>query len=170
MKKLFFCMMIILLGCGLSNLVYAKELKIGCVDVVSVFNDYNKTKDYEKLIDDMRESKEKDSGLKEKKEEIMKMQEKVGLLKEKEQEAQREKIREAIAEYKNIESKILSELKKESDERMKEIVEDIEKVIKSYGDKNGFDLIVNKSVVLHSKSEMDITGEIINLLNKEYKK
>ncbi|MCM8824215.1 MAG: hypothetical protein NC822_06040, partial [Candidatus Omnitrophica bacterium] len=116
MKKLFFGATIILLGLGLSNLVYAKELKIGCVDVVSVFNDYNKTKDYEKLIDSMRESKEKESGLIEKKEEIMKMQEKVGLLKEKEQEAQREKIREAIAEYKNIESKILNELKKESDE------------------------------------------------------
>ena len=83
---------------------------------------------------------------------------------------ERKKIKEATDEYRNLESKMLSELKKESDAKMKEILEDINDYIKEYAKTKSFDIILNKGAVLFGSDKIDLTSVILNKLNKEYTK
>ena len=98
------------------------------------------------------------------------MQDKLDLLKEKEQEDQKEKIRQAITEYRNVEGQIFQDLKQESDERMKEILDDINKEIQDYAKKKSFDIIINKSAILYGGDDIDVTKDVLNSLNSNYKK
>ncbi len=162
-----------LLALGITSIFFgkleAKELKIGYVDFLKVYNEYNKTKDYEKALEEKKE--EKDKELKKKIEEIEKLQNKIQLLKEKEREKEKEDLDKAVKEYRELERKIVVDLRKERDEKMKEILQDIEKVIKEYAQKNNFDLILNENIILYSTDKiMDITLEIMSLINNNYKK
>ncbi|OPX30495.1 MAG: hypothetical protein B1H08_01515 [Candidatus Omnitrophica bacterium 4484_171] len=154
----------------MSVSAYSKDSKIGYADVFKIFNGYVKTKDYEKSLEEKKKSKESENKLEEKKNTIVKMQDKLDLLKSKEKEEQKAKIKKAITEYRNIESKIYTDLKKESDAKMKEIISDINDAVKNYAIKNDFDLIINKSATVYGKDEMDITNNVLNKLNGEYKK
>ena len=97
------------------------------------------------------------------------MQNKLSLLKDQEQQKQREKITEAINDYRETERKIYLDLKKERDEKMKEIIEDINKIIRNYAEENGFDVIVNENAILYGSKNMDITEDILKLVNKKYR-
>ena len=74
-----------------STSVYAKDLKIGYADMLKVFNEYEKTKVYEAELDKKKKKQEEDNKLVEKKDKIIKMQDKLALLKEQEQEKERDK-------------------------------------------------------------------------------
>ena len=105
-----------------------------------------------------------------KKEEIKKIQEKLNLLKDNAKKKEQEKIANVAQEYREMERKIFIDLKKERDKKMEEIVDDINKVIKDYARRNGFDLIVNQNTVLYGAKSMDITSQILKEVNKQYKK
>jgi len=152
----------------ISSTVCPQGLKIGYVDILKLFNQYKKTQDYDKMLGSKRSKKEK--LLEEKKEKIKKMQEKLNLLNEKEQEKQRKKITQAAEEYREMEREFYLDLKKERDEKMKEIVEDIKKVIDEYGKKYGYQIIFNKGAVLYGEEGLDLTDTILKIMNQNYKK
>ena len=154
----------------MSVSAYSKGVKVGYADVFKIFNGYVKTRDYEKSLEEKKKSEEMENGLQDKKDAIVKMQDKLPLLKNKEKEEQKAKIKKAIEEYRNIESSIYASLKKESDAKMKEIVDDIKNAIKDYAVNSGFDLIINKSAIIYGKDGMDITNGVLNKINSEYSK
>ena len=147
---------------------FAEELKVGFVDVFEVFNDYEKTKDYDEKLEVKKEKAEKQ--LDKKKEEIEKLQGKLSLLKEKEKAKEEEQISQKIEEYRELERKSFTDIKKDRDESMKAIVEDIDKIVAAYAKENGYDLILNENVVLYGNKSMDITSDILKISNKKYKK
>ncbi|MBD3246511.1 MAG: hypothetical protein GF333_05815 [Candidatus Omnitrophica bacterium] len=149
--------------CGSAD---AKDMKIGYVDVFKVFNEYEKTKEYDAVLEKKKE--EKEAQLQEKKEKIEQMQNKLSMMKEKEQGTQREKIAEAVKEFKSIERESFIDLKKTRDERMKEIVEDIDKVVEEFAQEEGYDLIVNGNAVLYGSGNLDITDQILKKVNQRY--
>jgi len=151
---------------GFSSSLFAKELKIGYADALSMFNDYKKTKEYEKALDEKKQKQEKENKLVEKKEAIIKMQDKLALLSEKEQAKERDSIREAITKYRELENKIFTELKAESDEKMKEVLEDINKAIEKYAKAKKFDLILNRGAVIYGNDKIDVTADVSKILNK----
>jgi len=150
--------------------VLAKGVKIGYADALKIFNGYTKTKNYEKVLRGEKQKAEKDNNLQAKKNAIIKMQDKLGLLKGKEKIQQQAKIKKAIIEYRNLASKVYIGLKKDSDKEMKEILNDIRLSIKTYAVKNGFSLIINKTATLYGKDGIDLTDSILQDLNKTYKK
>ncbi|MDD5070460.1 MAG: OmpH family outer membrane protein [Candidatus Omnitrophica bacterium] len=152
---------------AVSQTVFAKEMKVGVVDVFEVFNEYEKTKDYDKSLDEKRVKKE--SVLSEKKAEIEKLQSKMSVLNEEEKQKQSEQLMSAVRDYKNLEREAFIDLKKERDEKMKEIVEDINDLVKDYAKKNEFSLIINENAVLYNDASYDITAEILKLMNKTKK-
>ncbi|MCP4652746.1 MAG: OmpH family outer membrane protein [Candidatus Omnitrophica bacterium] len=166
MKKILFCL--VTLAVALSSVSFAKDLKIGYVDVFAVFNEYTKTKDYEAILAKKKEVEE--GKLNKRKEKIEKLQNKLTLLKEEEREKEEEKIIDAAREYRKMEKKVVTDLKKERDEKMKEIIEDINKIIEKYAQKGGYDIIVNKTSVLYGQKTMDMTAQILKQANKKYKK
>lgn len=168
MKKIlvFWAALGLLISFSLSS--NSAELKIGYVDIFEIFNDYKKTKEYDAVLEKKKTDEEKK--LDTKREEIEKMQGKLSLLKEKEKENEEAKVAQAKEEYLELREQIFMNLKEERDEKMKEIVEDINAVIADYAKNNGFDLIVNESAVLYGSKGLDITSEIMKLVNEESKK
>jgi Skp family chaperone for outer membrane proteins len=59
-----------------------------------------------------------------------------------------------------------SDLRKEQEDKMKEILQDIEGVVKTYSEKEGYTLVFNDRVLVYQNKTMDITDKIIAILNK----
>ena len=66
---------ILIWGLILPIKCFAQNLKIGYVDVFEVFREYEKTKDYDKILENKKKAKEKE--LEKKRNEIKKMQDKL---------------------------------------------------------------------------------------------
>ena len=168
MKRYIIFTVAITLVCSFSFALQAKELKIGYVDIFKVFNDYKKTIDYDKTLEVKKEDAEKK--LDAKKETIKKIKDKLSLLKEGEKAKEEEKMRKEADEYQELQRKIFIDIKKERDEKMQEIIEDINKIVEDYAKKNKFDIVINENAILYGNKVMDITDEILKISNQQYKK
>lgn len=168
MKRTIISLVAFLVMCSFCSVSYAKELKIGYVNFLEVFNEYKKTKDYDEALNKKTDEKEKQ--LKDKGSELEKMQSKLSVLKDKEKEKEAKKLEQAEKEFQQLRRQSLLDLKKERDDKMKEIIEDIEKTIKDYAKKNNFDLILHGSAVLYGDKGIDITDQILKVVNVSVKK
>ncbi|MBU2266151.1 MAG: OmpH family outer membrane protein, partial [Candidatus Omnitrophica bacterium] len=151
-----------------SPAIFAKDLKIGYVDIIKVLNDYEKTKKYDATLEEKR--KEAEEKLTKKKADLEQMQKKLSVIKEGEKQKEQEKLTKAVEEYREIERTSFVDIKKARDEKMKEIIDDMDKVINTYAKKNDFTLIINENAVLYGDKVMDITSDILKIANKNYKK
>jgi Skp family chaperone for outer membrane proteins len=168
MKKSIIVLVALVIACSFCQVSFAKELKIGYLNFLEVFNEYKKTKDYDETLNKKAEIKEKE--LRGKESEIEKMQSKLNVLKDKEKEKEQKNVEKAAQEFLQLKRQSLIDLKKEKDEKMKEIIEDIDKAIKDYAKKNNFDLVVHGSAVLYGNNSMDITEDILKIMNSSGKK
>ncbi len=168
MKRTIISLVAFLIICSFCSISHAKELKIGCVNFLQVFNEYKKTKDYDDALNKKTDEKEKQ--LKDKGAELEKMQSRLSVLKEKEKEKEQLKFDQAEKEFQQLRRQSLLDLRKERDEKMKEIIDDIEKTIKDYAQKNNFDLILRGDTVLYGNKNIDITNDILKLVNASVKK
>jgi outer membrane protein len=168
MKKFFSFLVIFGLIGSFSFSAFAKELKIGYVDIFEVFNEYEKTKDYDKNLEKKKDEQMKK--LDEKKAELEKLQNKLSVLKKEEQEKKKDELAKLIQEWRTLERQILTDLRKEKNEKMEEIIGDINNVIKDYAQKNNFDFIINGSALLFGNKSLNITADILKLVNEKYKK
>ena len=148
----------------------AQTLKTGRVNFFKVLNGYKKTKDYEDILRAKAETATKSDELENKKQEILKMRDKMELVKDQEKGKYKQDIQKAIVEYQKEEMKIRDALKKERDVKFKEITDEITKAIKNYAQGNGFDLVFEDTGVLYDKSGADLTDKILKILNKNYDK
>lgn len=146
---------------------FSKDIKIGYVDIVKVFNEYEKTKTYDQKLEDQKGEAEKK--LSSKKEDIEKLQNKLELLKDEEKAKQEKNIAEKIKEYREIEQASLTKIREERDDRMKEIIEDINAVIKKYAEEKGFSVVLNSNSVLYGLPSMDVTSDIVKISNEKKK-
>ncbi|MFA7676745.1 MAG: OmpH family outer membrane protein [Candidatus Omnitrophota bacterium] len=167
MKRILIALVVVGLFGSVSLTASAKDLKIGYVDIFQVFNEYKKTKDYDKNLETKKNEAEKQ--LDKKKQELEKLQNKLSLLKEEEQKKQQEAMAKEVKAYRELERKVFVDVKKERDEKMKEIIDDINAIVDDYAKKNSFSLIVNKNAVLYGDKVMDITSDILKIANKKYK-
>ena len=166
MRRAFYVLVALGFACALCVTSFAKEMKVGYVDVFKVFQDYKKTQDYEKDLDGRKNREE--ARLKDKEANIKKMQEGLDLLKDDQKEKTRDKInQEALALDKEL-REVSGDLQKEREAKMKELVVDVDKIVAEYAKKNGFDLIMNKTAVLFGQQTMDVTADILSIANQRY--
>ena len=168
MKRVLSFLIVVSLFLSLPLVCFSEGLKIAYVDVFKIFNEYNKTKEYDDKLEEKRSAAEKE--LTARGEKIKSLRSKLEVLKEEKRKAEEGKLAEEIKSYKEIERKAFVDIKKERDEKMKEIIEDINKIIKEYAAKHKFYLVINENSILYGNSAMDITADILNLSNKQYKK
>ncbi|MEA3305877.1 MAG: OmpH family outer membrane protein, partial [Candidatus Omnitrophota bacterium] len=59
------------------------------------------------------------------------------------------------------------ELKMERDEILRDILTEIDKVIKDYGKKNSYTVILNDRSLIYGDEAINVTEDIIDILNKK---
>ena len=164
------------------------QLKLGTVDMNTVFTSYYKTKDAESKINAQRAEAKKDldarlETLKKSMEEINKLNQEIEKPelskdgKEKAAKTRDEKIQEArnldreIGEFRQTKERSLQE---QFLRMRKDIIDDIMVVVNEKVKSGGYDLVIDKSgaslgqipLVLFSRGDFDFSNEVITTLNK----
>lgn len=158
-------------GCvGFAGLKSASgaEMKIGFIDVEKIFNEYEYTKKEDAKLKDAgrQKAQERDSMVAD----IKRLKEESELLSESASKEKELLVDEKIKDLKDFDRRARTELRNERDELLKKIFEDIRVIIEGYGKKNGYTFIFNDKALLYKIDSYDVTDDIIELLNEQYKK
>lgn len=141
--------------------------KIGFVDLSRIFNEYKKTKEYDAVLE--KESTAFQEERNKMIEKVRDAQSKLALLKEdekKKMEEDIEKQKQALLDFSRAKG---TDLTKKRDEKVREILLEIEKVVSDYSKKEGFTLVFNDRVLIYGDQQLNITETVIKLLNDNYK-
>lgn len=142
--------------------------KIGTVDVGKLFDEYQKTKEYDKNLEQKANAYEKDRDAKIS--EIKQLQDKLGLLADSEKEKKQKELEDKVKSAREFTLTKESELKKERDDRLKEVLKNIEDAVGAYAKKEGYTMIFNDRVFVYNNKASDITDKVLEALQADYKK
>lgn len=142
----------------------AKEYKMGYVDLAKVFDEYKKTKESEKALEDKGKTKEAERN--KMVEELRKLKDEQALLSEKAKGEKQAVIDSKIKVLQDFDRVTRDALVKERNDMLGGILKDIEKVVADYAKANGYDIVLNSRMLLYGGTEYDMTNEILNKLNK----
>ena len=160
---------IVSLGLILSSNIYAqdKSEKIAFVDLSRVFDEYKKTEKYDKELEKKGKAK---VGEREKKiKEIKGLQDKLSVQSKEGKDKTQGKIDEKLRLLQEFDSALQRDLRIERDDMLKEILQEIEKSIREYAEKNSYTFILNDRILLYGSKTSDITDDIIKMLNEKQK-
>ena len=142
------------------------ETKWAYLDLSKVFDNYERTKEYDTTLEAQHSAYEKERNVKIDK--LKEAQNKLDLLKPEEKDkAQKdlEQMRNELAEY---DQQKRTDLNKQRDEKIREILLEIEKVVSDYAKKEKYDLILNDRVLIYGNQTMDVSEPVLKLLNESY--
>jgi len=160
-SKVFVCGFI-LCFCLFLNAAHAAD-KFAYVDLTKVFSEYVKTKDFDKALGERQKAyeAERDKMINE----LKQLQDKMNLLSDKEKEAKRPDLETKVKNFQDVDRQKQADLRKEQDEKMKELLKDINDAIKQFAEKEGYTLIFNDRILVYQDKNLDITDKIIDIVN-----
>ena len=139
--------------------------KFAYVDLSRIFSEYSKTKEYDKVLSGKEEAY--NSEREKKVSEIKQFQDKVNLLGDKEKEAKRADMEAKVKSLQDLDRQKQTDLRKDQDQKLTEIMKDIEGAVKQYSEKEGYTMVFNDRVLVYQVKNMDITDKIIEIINKK---
>ncbi|HNX90548.1 MAG TPA: OmpH family outer membrane protein [Candidatus Omnitrophota bacterium] len=145
---------------------YAKDMKIGQVDLRKAFYEYEKSKTFDKQLNDVTAKKTEERN--KKVEEIKKMKEAIDLLNNEAKTAKQKEVDAKITALAEFDRTVRQELVTKKDEMFREVINDIQKVVETIGKAEGYDYILDSRSVMYSQSTSnDITEKVLVELNKK---
>ena len=151
--------------------VFAQSLdgkKVGYVDLSKVFDEYGKTKEYDAILE--KKHAEYEDARNKKLDKIREAQGKLALLKEEEKAKLQESIDKDKADLLEFDRQQQTDLKKQRDDKIREILLEIEKIVHDFAEKEKYALILNDRVLIYGDKTMDLTEKVLKLLNDTNKK
>ena len=165
LKVLGLAVMFGFLAIGISS---AKDLKIAYVDLSKVFDNYQKTKEFDAVLQKEGEAFQKDRDAMVQK--VRDAQSKLALMKD----TEKVKMQADIEKQKNdviaFDKDKRTQLAKRRDDKVREILQEIEKVVSGIAKKDGYTFVLNDRVMIYGDSELNITDEVMKTLNDSYTK
>ena len=145
-----------------SGAAFAAD-KFAYVDLSKAFGEYSKTKDYDKTLTEKEKAytTERDK----KANDLKQLRDKISLLTDKEKEAKAADFQAKVKSFQEFASQKEGDLRKEQDERMREIMKDIQEAVKNISGKEGYTLVFNDRVLVYEDKSYDITDKVIAVLN-----
>ncbi len=152
----------------LGGILFAQEKpnKFASVDLSRLFDEYQKTKEYDKKLE--VEQKAKEGERSKKIEDVKALQQKQALANEKDKEKLQAQIDEKMKALQEFDRVATTDLRKQRDDFLKEILKEIEKVIREYAQKESYTIVFNDRVLLYGDQQLDITEPLIKILNEKY--
>jgi len=160
--KILFCVMLL----GLVFFVETSNAaeKFASVDLAKILSGYTKAKDYEKTLDDKMKGYEVERN--KMVNEAKQLQEKISLLSDKEKETKKADLENKLKSLQEFDQQKQIELRKEQEEKTKELLADVTGVIRQFAEKEGYTIVLNRNAVLYQGQNMDVTNKIVDLLGK----
>jgi len=164
-KTIILCSFIITL---MFSSVSAASLKIGYVDISKVFDNYKKAEVENKELENA--SLEKQKQREKLVESIQKLREEMKIMSEEGKKKRNPDLIEKMSELRAFDREARNDLKLQRDKIMRDILEDIQEAIGTYAKKNKFDLIFYRNALVYNADHLDVTSEVIKILDSKYKK
>ena len=169
-KMLLFALPVFFLSVLVSSAApaYAVGDKIGYVDLARVFDEYQKTKQFDKSLEAKGASKqtERDKMVAD----IKKLRDEAELLSAKAKDDKQAAIDDKIKVLQEYDRTTRDSLRRERDGMVKDILKEIETVIQDFGKNQGYSYIFNDRVLVYKSEGGDLTNQVIKALNDSYAK
>lgn len=162
-QKMFWLGLIVLMMMQPVSTLWAAETRIATIDLSRAFDEFKKTKEADKTL--QAKGSEKKAERDKKIAEIKKLKDELELLSDKGKQEKQALIDQKVKELQEFDREVRDSLRQERDQMVQEILRHIDQTIKNYGDKNGYTLILNDRVLLYKEKTLDVTNDIIELLN-----
>jgi len=165
MKKLLAVLCGVLVSAFVLTGVAQAADKFAFINLARAFSEYNKTKEFDKNLTEKEKNytNERDKKLNE----LNALKDKFNLLSDKEKESKKTELENKAKAIKEFITQRENDLRKEQEDKMKEVLKDIETTVKTYSEKQGYTLVFNDRVLVYQTKSMDITDQIVGLLNKK---
>ena len=142
--------------------------KIGYVDLARVFDEYQKTKDFDKSLEGKGAQKqtERDKMVAE----VKRLRDEAELLSAKAKDDKQAAIDDKIKALQDFDRNTRDSLRRERDGMVRDILKEIEAVIQEFGKSQGYTFIFNDRVLVYKSEGSDLTPQVIKSLNDSYTK
>ena len=142
--------------------------RIAVVNLDEVFKEYERTKASDTKLGAASNSKqvEREHLVSE----IKSLRDELVLLNEESRAERQQTIEQKLRELRSFDEQVKESLRKQRDESVKEILKDIEATVTSYAKEHDFDLVLNERAVLYEVEAVDITKDVLEILNGRYAK
>ena len=151
-----------------TGISLADGLKIGYVELGKVFDGYQKTKEFDAVLQSEGETfqKQRDQMV----QKIQDAQTKLDLM----SDSQKASMEADIEKQKNdviaFDKDKRAELGKRRDDKVREILAEIQTVVAGIAKKEGYTYVVNDRVMVYGDPQYNLTDEALKALNDSYKK
>jgi len=142
--------------------------KIAFLNLSKLFDNYEKTKEFDTELQAKYTTYEKARD--EKIEKIKEAQGKLALLKEEEKAKMTQDVEKMRTELLEFDQTQTTDMKRQRDEKIREVLLEIEKTVSDFAKKDNYDLILNDRVLIYGNQTMDITDQILKIMNEVYNK
>lgn len=158
--------MLVVAAALMSAPAFAAGEKIGYVDLARIFDEYQKTKDFDKTLEGKGQAKqaERDKMVNE----VKKLRDEAELLSAKAKDDKQVLIDEKIKALQEFDRGTRDDLRKQRDAMVRDILKEIEVVIQDFGKAQGYSFIFNDRVLVFKSEGSDLTAQVIKTLNDGY--
>jgi outer membrane protein len=150
--------------------LWAQDIKVACIDSQKVMSESKAGKGAFKQLSALKDQKEA---------EAKKRQEKINNLKktilsktptinQASKDDLAAQYQHEIKDYERFLQDTKDELRKTENKILNPWSRELDEIVKAYAEKNGIDLVLDKSSSLYTSSKKDISKDIIELFNKRY--
>lgn len=147
---------------------YAEGEKIGYVDVAKIFDEFQKTKDNDRVLQEAGKKKEEERDAIV--HEIRQIKDEMVLLADDAKAKKQTVLEGKMKELQDFDNDARQSLGEQRNKVVREIFKDIDDTVQRYGEKKGLDIVFNERALVYHNPKYDITKEITDELNKGYKK
>lgn len=144
----------------------AADTKIGYVDLARVFDGYQRTKESDQVLE--QTSKQKQTELEGRVNELKKLRQNLELLNDQTKEAKAREIEEKSDEFQRLKTRTERELVRKRNQLAKDILDEIQQTVTEYAKANGFSLVLDQRSLLYGQDAYDVTDDVLKLLNSRY--
>ena len=146
----------------------AENDKMAYVDVAKVFDEYQRTKDNDKTLQEV--GKKKEDERQQLVDRLKQMKDEMSLLRDDAKSKKEEALENKMRELQDFDRDAKRDLGEQRNKAVREIFKDIDDTVHRYGERKGLDLILNERALIYHNTKNDITQEVLGELNKNYSK
>lgn len=151
---------------GVGGDAHAVDAKFAYVDVARIFDNYEKTKDNDRTLQEKGRVKEEERDALV--HEVRQLKDEMALLADDAKEKKQEELEAKVRDLQEFDNRAKQELGKQRRDIVQEIFKDIDDTVQRYGERKGLDMVLNERALLYRDKRFDITEEVLGDLNKEY--
>lgn len=159
---------LMMLGFAAGSLYAQEAMKFAYVDLSRLFDEYQKTKEYDEILSGKAKVKEEERN---KIINVVKdLQSKLAIVSDKEKDKLQAQLDAKMKSLEEFDREATADLRKQRDDLLREVLKDIEKVVRDYAQKEKYNFIFNDRILLYGDEAFNITQPLIKALNDKGKK